>query len=70
MLCCKGYVRDIAVKYGIKVVYEGLATYSAVFRILPAAFHIFKDSSSFSYNIRYLNISEQCSNLNTLHALD
>ena len=25
MLCCKGYVRDMAVKYGITVVYEGLA---------------------------------------------
>ena len=27
MLCCKGYVRDMTVKYGIKVVYEGLARY-------------------------------------------
>ena len=27
MLCCKGYVRDMAVKYGTKVVYEALARY-------------------------------------------
>ena len=27
MLCCKGYVRDMAVKYGPKVVYEGFARY-------------------------------------------
>ena len=27
MLCNKGYVRDMTVKYGIKVVYEGLARY-------------------------------------------
>ena len=27
MLCCKGCVRDMAVKYGIKVVYEGIARY-------------------------------------------
>ncbi len=27
MLCCKGYVRDMAVKYGIQVAYEGLARY-------------------------------------------
>ena len=40
---------------------------SQVFRILPAAFHIFQDSSSFSYGIHYLNLSEQCSNLNKLH---
>ena len=27
MLCCNGYVWDMAVTYGIKVVYEGLARY-------------------------------------------
>ena len=43
---------------------------SKVFRILPAAFHIFQYSSSFSYSIHYLNLSEQCSNLNKLHAFD
>ena len=27
MLCCNGYVWDMAVKYGIQVVYEGVARY-------------------------------------------
>ena len=27
MLCCNGYVRDMAVKYRIQVVYEGVARY-------------------------------------------
>ncbi len=43
---------------------------SKVYRILPAAFHIFQDSSSFSCSIPHLNLSEQCSNLNKLHAFD
>ena len=43
---------------------------SRVFRILPAAFNIFQDSSSLSYNFHYLNLSKQCSNLNKLHAFD
>ena len=68
MLCCKGYVRDMAVKYGPKVVYEGFARYLEY--LLTATFHIFQDSSSFSYSIHYLNLSEQCSNLNKLHAFD
>ena len=68
MLCCNGYVRDMAVKCGTNVVYEGLARYSVI--ILTAAFHICQDSSSFSYSIHYLNLSEQCSNLNKLHAFD
>ena len=58
MLCNKGYVRDMKVKYGIKVVYEGLARY---FELLPGAFHSFQDSSSISFS-KYLNLSEHCSN--------
>ena len=60
MLCCKGYVRDMADKYGVKVVYEGLARYLEYY--LQGAYHSFQDSSSFSYSIHYLNLSEQCSN--------
>ena len=41
-----------------------------VFKILTAAFNIFQDFSSFSYSIHYLNLSEQCSNFNKLHAFD
>ena len=67
MLCCNGYVRDMAVKYGIK---SCLWRISKVFSILPAALHTFQDSSSFLYSIHYLNLSEQCSNLNKLHAFD
>ena len=29
MLCYKGYVRDMAVKYGTEVVYEGLPLYKS-----------------------------------------
>ena len=47
-----------------------LGRISKVFRIRTAAFHIFQDSSSFSYSIHYLNLSEQCMNLNKLHAFD
>ena len=69
MLCCKGYVRDMAVKYGIKVVYDGLARYLE-YSITIGAFHSFQDSSSFSNSIHYLNLSEQRSNFNKLHAFD
>ena len=48
MLCCNGYVRDMAVKYGIKVVYEGLARYLEyymvhfiVFKILAVSHTVF-----------------------------
>ena len=40
MLCCKGYVRDMAVKYGIKVAYEGLAGYLDYYLLHFISFNI------------------------------
>ena len=68
MLCCKGYVRDMAITYGIKVVYEGLARYLEYYLLNFISFKIL--AVSHMYSIHYLNISEQCSNLNKLHAFD
>ena len=40
MLCGKGYVRDITVKYGIKVVYEVLVRYLEYYLVHFIAFKI------------------------------
>ena len=40
MFCCKGYVRDMAVNYGIKVVYDGLARYLEYYLVHFIAFKI------------------------------
>ena len=40
MLCCKGYVRDMAVKYGITVAYEGLARYLEYYLLYFISFKI------------------------------
>ena len=40
MLCCKGYVRGMAVKYGIKVVYDGLARYLEYYLVHFIAFKV------------------------------
>ena len=68
MLCCKGYVWDMAVKYGTKVVYEALARYLEYYLLHFISFKIL--AVSHTVLIHYLNLSEQCSNLNKLHAFD
>ena len=40
MLCYMGYVRDMAVKYGIEVVYEGFARYLEYYLMHVIAFKI------------------------------
>ena len=40
MLCCMAYVRDMAVKYGIRVVYEGVARYLEYYLVHFTAFKI------------------------------
>ena len=67
MLCCKGYVRHMAVKYGIKVVYEGLARYLEYYLLHFISFKILAVSHTV---FPYLNLSEQHSNLNKLHGFD
>ena len=40
MLWCKGYVWDMAVIYGIKVVYDGIARYLEYYQVHFIAFKI------------------------------
>ena len=65
MLCCNVYVRDMAVKYGIQVVYEGVARYLEYYLVHFIAFI----ASRFLYSIHYLNLSEECSNSKQIASL-
>ena len=61
MLCCNGYVRDMAVKYGIQVVYEGVARYLVHF----IAFKMVAGS----HTVFTKYISEECSNSKQMASL-
>ena len=46
MLCCNGYVRDMAVKYGIQLVYKGVARYLEYYLVPFIAFKMLAGSNT------------------------
>ena len=65
MLCCNGYVRDMAVKYGIQVVYEGVARYLEYYLVHFIAFKMLAGS----HPVFTKYISEECSNSKQMASL-